>query len=165
MTKLNRELFAKFYDKKNEIEKFNARRLADEFNVSPSQITKFAQKLGYSGYNELRWKTVESNGIFNTFERIQDELNIFEIEIPKIDISKDFDNFVNYIFDNFYELLEMVQHEKSNMCEIIEIFIINVIELIVIGNKDDAGEGDKIQLITSVSNKISCIKFQIQKLT
>lgn len=165
MTKLNRELFAKFYDKKNEIEKFNARRLADEFNVSPSQITKFAQKLGYSGYNELRWKTVEGNGIFNTFERIQDELNKFEMEIQKMDISKDFDNFVNYIFDNFYELLEMVQHEKSNMCEIIEIFIINVIELIVIGNKDDAGEGDKIQLITSVSNNISCIKFQIQKLT
>lgn len=165
MTKLNRELFAKFYDKKNEIEKFNARRLADEFNVSPSQITKFAQKLGYSGYNELKWKTIEGKGIFNVLERILDVLKKFEVEIPKIDISKEFNNFVNYIYDNFYELLEMVQREKCNVCEIIEIFIVNVLELIIIGSKNCIVEADQMQLITCINNNLSSIKFQIQKLT
>lgn len=165
MTKLNKELFIKFYNKKNELENFRACDLADEFNVSPSQISKFAQKLGYTGYSELKWKTVEGKGIFNVLERIQDELNKLENEIKNMDLNRDINDVVNFVYNDFYDLLEMVQKEKNHVCEIIEIFIINVLELIRIGNKKEAEEADKIQLVTSISNNIFCIKLQIQKLT
>lgn len=166
MTKLNEEIFEKIYKDKDVIIKNNAVDLASELNVSRSQITKFSQRLGYSGYRELRTRIIKGSSVFHLLEMINKQVTKSDNHIGKLDIRKDdFYNFMNNVYKEYYLIFEELQWEKCTALEMIEVFVLNILELITVGNKNNLSYAEKNQLITCVSSNISCIKYQLENLT
>jgi len=71
--------------------------LAEECGVSPSSITRFAQKLGYSGFPELK-KELESlyRKTTTPYEMFKSFLSQTDVEsVPQLSIAQDIQNLVN----------------------------------------------------------------------
>lgn len=166
MTKLNEEIFEKIYKDKDVIGKNSAVDLASELNVSRSQITKFSQRLGYSGYRELRTRIIKGSSVFHLLEMINEQVIKSDNQICSLDIRKgDFNNFMNNLYKEYYLIFEELQCEKCTALEMIEVFVLNILELITVGNKNNLSDTEKNQLITCVNSNIFCIKSQIENLT